>query len=78
MGYNKVEVKFIFNLTEYNYFKTWYEQTILYGSKSFLFPQIDTTNGTEIEYQIADGGAPTFSNPSGDKIECSMTWETVK
>lgn len=78
MGNDKVQVKFRFTLSEYDYFKSWYENTILYGSKSFLFPQIDTVNGDDVEYQIADGGAPTFSNPSGDLIECDMIWEKVR
>lgn len=70
-------VKFIFNLEEYELFQNWYKQSILYGSVSFLFPQIDTVGGDYKEYRIASGGAPNYSNRSGRIIECTMTWEEV-
>lgn len=77
MAKQSFTVKFLFSLEEYQYFSNWYKTTILYGSKSFLFPQIDVMNGDMVEYQIAEGGSPVYSNPSGDKIECTMKWEKV-
>ena len=32
---------------------------------------------SEKEYRFVAGQAPKYSNPSGDKIECSMQWEEV-
>lgn len=70
-------VKFLFSLAEYTDFRNWYKNTILYGSRSFLFPEIDSQSGSYVEYQIAEGGSPQYSNPTGDKIECTMKWERV-
>ena len=61
--------------TEYASFKTWYEETIKYGTLSFAFPKIDGSgNG---EYIFASGGAPKYTNSSGQIISCNMVWEEV-
>ena len=70
-------VSFIFSLEEYEIFEEWYNNTILKGTRSFLFPKIDSVSGKYVEYQIADGGAPSYSNPSGKRIRCTMKWEEV-
>lgn len=70
-------VEFQFTLQEYKTFSSWYKNSILFGAKSFMFPRIDSDNGEYIEYRIAAGGAPNYSNPSGDIVRCTMKWEEV-
>lgn len=77
MGKRPFNVSFIFTLEEYEIFENWYNNIILKGAKSFLFPKIDAVNGVYTEYQIADGGAPSYSNSSGKLIRCTMKWEEV-
>lgn len=77
MGKRKFSVKMRFTISEYNSFIDWYNNTIFYGSQSFMFPQIDAINGDDKEYRFANGGEPKFSNPSGKIIECDMEWEEV-
>lgn len=60
---------------EYAYFKAWYRNDIKFGSLSFEFPNIDGS-GTN-EYRFVSGGAPRYTNQSGQIISCSMVWEEV-
>lgn len=65
-------------LAEYQTFDVWYRTVCRYGLNSFQFPKIDSSDATIMqEYRFASGSAPSFSNPSGDIIECSMNWEEV-
>lgn len=70
-------VKFIFTFEEYELFSEWYQKTILYGSKSFMFPKIDSETKEYVEYRITNDGVPSYSNRSGKLIECSMKWEEI-
>lgn len=68
-----------FPLDKYEDFHDWYVNVTRKGFYSFGYPQIDGVFDTDnlVEYQFAKGGSPTYSNPSGDMIEVSMTWEEV-
>ena len=69
-----------FSLEEYRHFKDWYKNACCNGFYSFYFPQIDdvVTNNYETKvYRFPAGSVPQFSNPSGNRIECTMTWEEV-
>ena len=66
-------VKMIFTYEEYANFKTWYQETIKFGTLSFTFPCIDGTGDAEYRFT----SAPQYSNPSGKQIECTMEWEEV-
>lgn len=68
-----------FTYAEYLLFKTWWEDTCYYGLNSFGFPQIDDWGNSvsEKEYRFVAGTSPSYSNPSGKYIECSMQWEEV-
>lgn len=69
-------VKMLFTYDEYVAFKAWYKNVCRNGFYSFTFPSIDTKTGTSVYRFVADN-VPEYSNPSGDKIECSMQWEEV-
>lgn len=75
MAKRPFQVSFIFDLTEYQYFSAWYQSDLKFGTLSFAFPKIDGS-GTA-EYRIAEGGAPSYTNTSGNKIQCSMSWEEM-
>lgn len=78
MGNKQYSVNMRFSPTEYTLFKNWYENSCRYGFFSFQFPKIDSTNSLEMaEYRFVAGSEPSFSNPSGTIIECSMQWEEV-
>lgn len=76
-------VTFRFTLTEYNNFETWYNNTCRKGLYAFNFPKIDAIHPATLSqsdyavYRFAEGGAPSYDNPSGDYIDCSMKWEEV-
>lgn len=70
-------VKFRFDMTEYSYFVSWYNNDIRKGLFSFGFPQIDSTGTTIKEYRISANGSPKVSNPSGDMVDVTMEWEEV-
>lgn len=73
------DVKFIFNITEYNNFTYWYNVTCRKGFETFMFPKLDAIGGNQIGYyRIAKGGAPKYTNTSGDNITCTMKWEEVE
>lgn len=69
------QVSMMFTYTEYLLFSNWYQETLKFGTLSFTFPKIDGVG--ESEYRFAEGGEPSYSNESGDKIRCSMVWEEV-
>jgi hypothetical protein len=71
------DVKFRFSFDEYELFNDWYENTLFFGTLPFFFKKINSVSKPWQKYQIADGGAPSFSNPSGKLIECTMKWEEV-
>ena len=66
-----------FTLSEYELFRTWYEEDIKCGMYSFLFPKIDSSTKPLTEYRISQSGTPKYQNISGDIIECGMVWEEV-
>ena len=68
-------VTMIFTKTEYDSFSYWYHNDLKFGTLSFNFPKIEGSGNAE--YRIAEGGAPQYSNTSGDKIQCTMTWEEM-
>jgi len=70
-------VKFRFTESQYEEFETWWENVCCFGLNSFKFKQINSSNGSDKEYRVVAGSAPSYSNPSGDLIECSMNWEEV-
>ena len=71
------EVGFNFTYDEYSAFRTWFTDTILQGSLSFLFPQIDNADRALKEYRISKSGFPKYTNISGKIIKCTMVWEEV-
>lgn len=79
MGSRPFSVQFHFSPAEYQIFRDWYINTLLYGTRSFLFPAVDSigNEGELKEYRIAEGNPPSYSNPFGDTIECNMEWEEV-
>lgn len=74
----KYNVSFLFTVDEYKEFTLWYNNDCRRGFNSFDFPQIDGFGKTLVEYRFAKGGAPKYSNPSGDMIQATMIWEKVK
>ena len=77
MGKRVFSVTMRFTPTEYNTFTQWYNDVCKRGVFSFAFPKIDKTSQGDAEYRFAKGGQPSYSNLSGNMIECSMTWEEV-
>lgn len=75
MAKRPFNVTMLFTYTEYLLFSYWYQNNLKFGTLSFEFPKIDGSGNAE--YQIAEGGAPSYSNTGGDKIQCSMVWEEV-
>lgn len=74
-------VKMRFDTAEdYRTFRAWFEGPCRKGAMSFAFPEIDTVeNGTKTmrEYRFASDGAPQYSNPAGQMVDVTMTWEEV-
>lgn len=75
MAKRPFQVEMLFDYSEYLVFSDWYQNDIEFGTLSFEFPKIDGSGNAE--YRIAEGGAPQYSNISGKKIRCSMSWEEV-
>ena len=74
----KFQVAFTFTVTEYNAFREWFDVVLRKGMYSFNFPQIDSTDKTQMkEYRISKDGFPKYSNESGKLLKCSMTWEEL-
>ena len=71
------QIKMIFTHDEYVTFDNWFNNELLYGLYSFNFPCIDKKiNGTKV-YRFTPDGAPKYTNPSGNKVGCSMVWEEM-
>ena len=78
MGKRPFSVVMQFSFSEYETFTQWYNETCRRGAYSFSFPQIDKTGTVQNkEYRFAQGGQPSYSNPSSTTIDCTMTWEEV-
>lgn len=78
VGKTSYSVKMIFSLEEYDLFMTWWRKKCKYGLMPFYFPRVDAMSGTtatEAVYQFVAGSTPSFSNPSGDRLEVTMNWE---
>ena len=69
-------ITMIFDYTEYEWFKYWYQNVTKRGTLSFAFPKIDSSAGTG-EYRFTSDGAPQYSQTSGQLITCTMGWEEV-
>lgn len=73
-------VKMIFTLDEYRLFNEWYQNKCRLGFYPFNFPTIDAVSGSGAKtsvYRFAAGSPPSYSNPSGNRIEVTMSWEEV-
>lgn len=80
-SYSKREfsVKMRFSLTEYRYFRGWFENTLKRGVYAFHFPKIDSDNPSEISvYRFTSEGVPSYENSAGKIIDVSMKWEEVE
>lgn len=68
-------VDMIFSYNEYLIFEAWFTTKLRNGALTFKFPDV-ITGLVDREYRII--GNPSFDNPSGKLIKCSMEWEEVR
>jgi hypothetical protein len=64
-------------LTDYNTFKSWFEETLYHGALSFSHPDLEGIDGTLKEYAFQEESTVGYSNTSGHIMQATMTWEEV-
>lgn len=73
----KFSIKMRFTNTERNAFISWFRNDLLDGTNAFWFKDITKETDKTLAYRFVEGSGISFSNPSGNLVDVSMSWESV-